>query len=370
MTLKEKLAEKKAALKALEEGIKAGEEGAIAKGEELVNAITEIEKSIKSAEKAQEILQQIGANEAPQEEDTAEENGLKNVDFADLKRAPGSKSVRIKANTDNEVSTTEYTYDHKVISLEPKLDVRGLFGQEKISTNALTYYVLDDMSGTIGTVAEGAVKSQINIPYTAKTVALSKIAAFFKETDELLSDNAFLETAIRSRGVYEFNKAVESYLITTLTGTSGIQTNTSAISFDTLLAAKQDIMADTGYAADAIVINPADWATLLQSKDSNNQYLLGGPAYGSYGNGGYNSNPKIWGLNVIESSAMTAGTCLVGAFKAGASVVTKANEGFRVEVSNSDQDDFIYNRVTVRLEERLVEAVRIPSAFYLVGTAT
>ena len=39
MTLKEQLAEKKSALKALEENIKAGEEEAIAEGEEIAGAV-------------------------------------------------------------------------------------------------------------------------------------------------------------------------------------------------------------------------------------------------------------------------------------------------------------------------------------------
>ena len=126
--------------------------------------------------------------------------------------------------------------------------------------------------------------------------------------------------------------------------------------------------ADTGYAPDALLINPTDWATLLQTKDSNLQYLLGGPAFGPYGNGGYNGNPRIWGLNVIESAGIPQGECCVGAFKAGAAVITKANEGFRVEVSNSDQDDFIKNIITIRIEERLALAVRVPAAFEIVGT--
>ena len=90
---------------------------------------------------------------------------------------------------------------------------------------------------------------------------------------------------------------------------------------------------------------------------------------GSYGNGAYSSNPRIWGLPVVESANVSAGQAVVGAFKAASSVVTKAGEGMRVEVSNSDVDDFEYNRVTVRVEERMVLATRVPAAFALVGTS-
>lgn len=366
MTLKEQLVEKKAALAELEEGIKAGEEEAIAQGEEIAAAIAEIEKSIEASEKASALLAQIGNEEEP-EEDGMEENGIKAMDLESLKGKRGTVSTYLKAYNDPEVTTTIYDYDKNVVSVQPKLGVRELFGAEAISGNALTYYVLGDAEGTIDGTSEAAAKDRIHIPYTPKTAALAKIAAYLKETDELLSDAAFLESAIRGRGVYEFQKAVEAYLVGALAATSGVQVKGSSITFDNILAAKQEIMADTGYAADAMIINPADWATLLQAKDSNLQYLLGGPAYGSYGNGAYNGNPRIWGLNVVESAAVTEGTCIVGAFKACASVVTKAGEGQRIEVSNSDQDDFIKNMVTVRIEERLVLAARVPAAFCLVG---
>ena len=366
MTLKEQLVEKKAALAELEEGIKAGEEEAIAQGEEIAAAIAEIEKSIEASEKASALLAQIGNEEEP-EEDGMEENGIKAMDLESLKGKRGTVSTYLKAYNDPEVTTTIYDYSQNVGTVQPKLGVRELFGAEAISGNALTYYVLGDAEGTIDGTSEAAAKDRIHIPYTPKTAALAKIAAYLKETDELLSDAAFLESAIRGRGVYEFQKAVEAYLVSTLAATSGVQVKGSSITFDNILAAKQEIMADTGYAADAMIINPADWATLLQAKDSNLQYLLGGPAYGSYGNGAYNGNPRIWGLNVVESAAVTQGTCIVGAFKACASVVTKAGEGQRIEVSNSDQDDFIKNMVTVRIEERLVLAARVPAAFCLVG---
>lgn len=369
MTMKEQLAEKKAALLALKADIEEGKEEAIAQGEELSAAIESIKASIEQAEKAQELLEQIGAEEKPVEEgNEMETNGLKSMNFDAMKAAPGSASTYIKAATDNEVTTPIVNYSQNVAGIQGELGVRDLFSAEAISGNALTFYRLGALEGTIAsTTAEGAKKSQVHIPYTPVTVALNKIGAYFKETDELLSDAAFLESAIRSRGIFEFNKAVENYIVSTLLATSGVQTGGNTITFDSILAAKQDIFADTGYTPDALIINPANWSTLLQTKDSNLQYLLGGPAYGSYGNGAYNSNPRIWGLNVVESAAVPSGKCVVGAFKAGASIVSKAGEGLRVEVSNSNEDDFVYNRVTVRIEERLVAAIRMPAAFEIVG---
>lgn len=370
MTLREELTAKKEALAALKDRIEANEAAAIEEGVKLQGEIETKEAEIVQAEKKTALLSMIGKSE--KEESEMEEKGIKSLDLEYLKSNRGSVSTFVKAYNDVEAISTNkiFDYDKNPVNVMPALNVRNIFGAETISGNALTYYVIGSLEGEIDGVAEGAEKNRIHIPYTPKTVALTKIAAYLKESDELLSDAAFIESAVRGRGVYEFNRAVETYLVDALLDTSGVQSGESSISFDNILAAKQDIFADTGYAPDVLLINPADWSTLLQSKDSRGQYMLGGPAYGPYGNGAYNGNPHIWGLTVVESAGVPEGACVVGAFKAGASVVNKASEGLRVEVSNSDQDDFIKNIITVRIEERLALAVRVPAAFEVVGTPT
>ena len=371
MSLKEELNEKKAALAALKERIDADDAEAIAQGEQLLTEISEKEKEIETAEKKAELIKNIGMKGNENMEN------IKEINLEELKTSKGSKSFALKAYNDTEKMGDNkiLDYDRNPVLAVPELGVRDLFNSESISGNALTFYKVGAAVGNsapFATTAEDAQKPQFNVPYTPVTVALTKIAGFMKESDELLSDAPFLESAIRNRGIYDFNKAVEAYLIGALSGTSDVISGQSSISFDNILKAKQEIRKQTGYAADAIVINPADLETLLIAKDggSSGQYLLGGPAYGPYGNGSYNGNPRIWGLTVVESAACPEGQCIVGAFKAGASVVTKAGEGLRVEVSNSDQNDFIYNRITVRIEERLVLAARVPAAFCLVGTAS
>lgn len=367
MSLKEELNEKKAALAELKDRIDADDAEAIAQGEQLMTEIAAKEAEIAEAEKKAEIIKIIGKKGNENMEN------IKEINLEELKTTKGSKSFALKAYNDTEKTTQIIDYDKAPVVAVPELGVRDLFSSETISGNALTFYKIGASVGNsapFATTNEDSAKPQFNVPYTPVTVALAKIAGFMKESDELLSDAPFLESAIRNRGIYDFNKAVESYLVGALMGTSGVQEGQATISFDNILKAKQAIRKETGYAADAIVINPADLETLLIAKDggASGQYLLGGPSYGPYGNGNYNGNPRIWGLTVVESSACPEGQCIVGAFKAGASVVGKNGEGLRVEVSNSDQNDFIYNRITVRIEERLVLAARVPAAFCIVGT--
>lgn len=374
MSLKEELAEMKSKLAGLKERIEADDAEAIAEGTQLKADIEAKAKEVEQAEAKAALLKSIGKTEE-EDETEMETNNLKNLNMDQLKEQKGSVSTYIKAATDPVTGPVIPAVSERVVDVNHALNVRDLFDNEAIAGNSLTYFVMGatDLPASFdGKTAQGAKKPQIHPNYTPVTAALQKIAAYLKETDELLSDAPYLESVVRGRGVYEQQKAVEAYLISTLLATSGIDTTVNTgISFDNLLKAKIAVLENTGYDADAIIINPADLQTLLLTKDGGNsgQYLMGGPAYAPYGNGAYGQYLPIWGMKVVASAAIAQGTAIVGAFRPCASVVTKANEGLRVEVSNSNEDDFIKNMVTVRIEERILEAVRLPGGFAKVYTA-
>lgn len=365
MTLKNELTDLKFKLSALKERIEANDEEAIKEGVALKADIEAKEKEIAQAEAKASVLNVIGKKE---NEEMEEKNGLMGLNMESLKGQRGTVSTYIKAYNDNQTKPTIYENSNIVATPDEVRGVRELFANEGISGNSYSWVVLGAREGNPATTAEGAKKPQIHYVQTQNTEALVKQAAFLKETDELLEDAPYLMDAIETRGRKDLADAVEAYLVGELLDTSGIQQGQSTISFDNILAAKQDIFTDTGWRPDALIINPADWESLLKTKDLSGQYYLGGPAFGIYGNGNYDENPRVWGLEVVQSAAVPEGECVVGCFGRGASVITKQGEGLRVEVSNSNEDDFIYNLVTVRLEERVLLAVRMPAAFEIVGT--
>ncbi|MBR2511905.1 MAG: phage major capsid protein [Firmicutes bacterium] len=375
MSLKSELVELKDRLSALKERIEADDQEAINEGVQLKADIESKTAEIEEAEKKAAVLEVLGTIEE-KEEEKMEENGIKALDLEYLKSNRGSVSTYVKAATDAVVKPTIPVIDQNVAEINYILGVRDLFNAEEISGNSLTFFRMgatDLPDAFDGKTAEGAEKPQIHPTYAAVTVALQKIAAHLKESDELLNDAPFLESVVRGRGAYEVRKAIEKYLVSTLLATSGIDVSVNdGISFDNLLKAKMAVMENVGYEADAIIINPADLQTLLIQKDGgqSGQYLMGGPAYAPYGNGQYGAYLPIWGMKVVPSNAIAQGTAIVGAFKACASVVSKAGEGFRVEVANQNEDDFVKNMLTVRIEERLLEAVRLPGGFAKVYTAS
>ena len=374
MSMKSELAEMKDALAALKERIEADDAEAIEEGVKLSADIEAKEKEIELAEQKAAVLEVIGKE--PEEMETEKMNGIKSLDLNYLKSNRGAVQTYVKGATDTVTGPTIPYVSQNVAEIKYQLGVRDLFGAEAISGNSYTYFRMgatDLPNNFTGTTSQGDEKPQIHPTYSAVTAALVKKAAHLKETDELLNDAPYLESVVRGRGVYELQKAIESYLVSTLLGTSGIDvTVNDGISFDNLLKAKMAVEANTGYDADAIIINPADLQTLLLTKDGGNtgQYLMGGPAYAPYGNGTYGAYLPIWGMKVVSTSAISSGTAIVGAFKACASVITKAGEGLRVEVANQNEDDFVKNMITVRIEERILEAVRLPGGFAKVYTAS
>ena len=261
-------------------------------------------------------------------------------------------------------------YDTNVVGFRRPLLVADLFSTERISGTALTYFVESStVEGGPAFTTEANEKPMMSFgDPTPVTVALAKIASYMKESDEMIEDAGWLADAINGRGLYQHQLAVENYLVTALSGTSGIGT-ASLLTPDGIFKAMMTVQTNSGFAADAIVINPTDYANIRLRKDSNGQYYGGGFMYQEYGNGEVTAQPSIWGIPTIITPAVSAGTCFVGAFKAGASVVRK-NSGVVVDIANQNEDDFIKNLVTILIEERLALAVRRPAAFVKITGAS
>lgn len=376
MNLKDQLSAKQAQLVELKSAIESGDAEAIEKADAIATECESLKESIAKAEKAASMIASLGNSEqkSAKADTTAKSLGefaAKSLDFAGM-RAGYAKSAGtaygFKAATSAHTAPVIEQLDRRVIDGIRRTEIRGLFGAETISGNSLKYFVLGAAEGAPAVTAENAQKPQFHIPYTPKTASLEKVAGWYYETDELIEDAEFLKSSIDARGLYELDKAIESELMTNLLATSGVQTLApagSAIAADDVFKAIMNVKAASDYEADAIVINPADYQTIRLAKDggTTGQYYGGGCFYGPYGNGAVTTQPGLWGLNTIVSNAVAAGTVLVGAFKQGASVITKANEGARVEVVMGDHDDRTNNRVTVIVEERLALAVRVPAAF-------
>lgn len=373
MTAVEALAELEAKLAELKDRIEADDAEAIEEGEKLMEQIEAQKAAIESAKKKTALLSQIGKKEkedTPMEERKAKnlgENFVEHIKSANLGKRFDVSAPAFKAATDTQTSPVgavdfATTFDRNVVTgARTPLVIRDLFGAESISGSTLVYLVEGAIQGAPAVTAEGVEKPQVHFADpTPKTVSLAKVACHIKESDEYINDYPFLASAINGRLLYELGLVEQGKLVTDLLATSGIQTGTYAATgtatdiADAILQAAMDVQAQTGFAADAIAMNPADWYILRVGKDGDDRYYGGGYF-------GEQNVPNIWGIPVCVSASITSGTVIVGAFKTCASVVS--NGGVSVEAVNTNEDDFVKNLMTIRAEERLALAVRRPAGF-------
>lgn len=382
MNLHEQLKMKKAELAALKTAIANGDAEAIKSGEEIAEAIKNIEAAIKSAEAANSLLNMIGSEDpdATPAEDEAKD-GMKGLSAkaksVDTNVKGWSVNANFKAANSTIMAPAVTDVDKTVAPVKRGRRVADLFAAATISGNAVTYYTRGAVEGDAAVTAQGAKKAQISTSFAPVTAALEKITAFAKETSEILEDAPFLASTVEDVINYKLVAKENAQVVSAVAGTSGIQsvtytdgqhTGDAANLAEAILLAKSKIAQATDYEADCVLINPADMFALLTAKDSNLQYLGGGYFTGAYGNGDYTAPARIWGLPVYESSAVTAGEPIVAAGKQAVKVYRHGD--INVKLFDQNEDDAVYNLVTVRGEERVKTAVLDVNGVVKISKAT
>ncbi len=110
------------------------------------------------------------------------------------------------------------------------------------------------------------------------------------------------------------------------------------------------------YSANGILINPTDWAAIVNTKNTNAAYSL--PASTVVTTDG---TLTIAGIPVFQSTAITADKFLVGDWSMGAQIMQ--NQGISVQFSEMDSDNFQKNLITVRVEARIAFPIYYNNAF-------
>lgn len=265
-------------------------------------------------------------------------------------------------------------YDRTVVrTFRPRLTVADLLGSGTVSGNAISYLVEGARVGAFTIVDEAGAKPQIEyVNPTAVVDAVKKIAGFIKLTDEFIEDADFLVSEINQRLLYDLGWKEEQELLngsgigSEIKGllARDIQTESgqdAADDPDAVFRAMTKCEVESGLPADGIVIHPYDYQGFRLARDDNEQYYGGGFFSAQYGPGGFPISPPLWGLRTVVTPAIAQGTALVGAFSMAATLYRKG--GVRVESTNSHDEDFTSNLVTIRAEERLALAVRVPHGF-------
>lgn len=115
------------------------------------------------------------------------------------------------------------------------------------------------------------------------------------------------------------------------------------------------------YPPDAIVMNPLDWQDIELDTDANGQFRVITSVTDS------GAPMRIWGLTVVTSVAMAAGTALLGGYRMGATLWER--QGITILMTDSHADFFLANTLVILAERRANVAVHTPAAFVKVTFA-
>lgn len=244
-----------------------------------------------------------------------------------------------------------------------RLRVRDLLPSIRINSASVEVPIFKARNNNAGMVAEGASKPESDLQADMQTFAARTIAHWIKASRQILDDAPQLRGLIDVELIYGLGLKEESQLLSgdntgqNLYGmipqaTVYAPTNPPADInlIDVLgLAALQAALAE--FVADGAILHPSDWMQMRMLKNSQGDYIFGPP----------NSpvEPRVFGMPVVPTQAMTARKFLVGQFQVAATVYDRWEA--RVETGFVN-DDFIKNLVTVLGEERLAFAVKQPNA--------
>lgn len=114
------------------------------------------------------------------------------------------------------------------------------------------------------------------------------------------------------------------------------------------------------YEPNGVVLHPTDWEALELEETTDGHYRIAI-------NVAIGGEKRIWSMDIVSTTAMTAGDFLLGSFGLGAQWYDR--EKVNVQISTEDSDNFRRNAVTIRAEERGALVVDRPEAF-VVGDFT
>ena len=246
-----------------------------------------------------------------------------------------------------------------------QLRVRDLLPQGNTTSNAIDYVKELAFTNAAAPVAEAAAKPESALTFTVAVAPVRTIAHWIPATNQVLEDFVQLRGYIDNRLTYGLKLVEEQQLLSgDGTGQNILGIIPQATAYDTTKTQAGDTKIDVlrhaigqarvaEFPVDGIVVNPVDWEAIELTKANTGEYIIGDPK---------GILPfTIWGRAVVETTAISAGQFLTGAFQMGAQIWDR--DDVQIDVSTEHQDFFIKNMVAIRVEERLALTVYRPGAF-------
>lgn len=206
---------------------------------------------------------------------------------------------------------------------------------------------------------EGVAKAESSLTFEEVSTPIQTVAHFLKVSKQAIDDSSFLATYIDRRLRHGVMNATENQIVNgdgtgqnfsgwLATGNSTV-TNPAGTTdiFGLTNKMKMEVIA-ADFMPDYFYFNPTDWGNLETTRrGTGDGAFIGASGAVAYVNNGL--TPLLWGLPVVVSNNIPAGTVICKSFDAD---MYADRQSTVIEMSESDGSNFQQNLITVRAENR------------------
>jgi HK97 family phage major capsid protein len=256
-------------------------------------------------------------------------------------------------------------YANQVYALPSrKVHLRSLLPIGTINQGLFTFPYESGGEGDPAAQTQGSSKAQVDFDITMKDAAAQYIAGYVRISRQMLDDIPAMTSFLQSRLLEKYLVAEDAQLLNgngTAPNLQGLTGGASSFVGAATVDAEQLVQAiaqleTSNYSATGILVNPTDWAAIMNTKNTNAAYSL--PASTVVTTDG---TVTIAGIPLYKSTAIAADKFLVGDWSMGAQIMQ--NQGISVQFSEMDGDNFTKNLITVRVEARIAFPIYYAGAF-------
>ena len=256
-------------------------------------------------------------------------------------------------------------YANQVYALPSrKVHLRSLLPIGTINQGLFTFPYESGGEGDPAAQVQGSSKAQVDFDITMKDAPAQYIAGYVRISRQMLDDIPAMTSFLQSRLLEKYLIAEDAQLLSGngtapnlqgITGVATAATGAATVDVEQLVQAIAQLES-SNYSATGIMVNPTDWAAIMNTKNTNAAYSL--PASTVVTTDG---SVSIAGIPLYKSTAIAVDKFLVGDWSMGAQIMQ--NQGISVQFSEMDGDNFTKNLITVRVEARIAFPIYYNGAF-------
>lgn len=236
--------------------------------------------------------------------------------------------------------------------------------------NSVAYMKETTFTNAAAAKSEGNAAAESALALTATTQAVEEISTFVPTSKVQLEDVPLVEAYLNNRLAFMVRQTLDSQIVEgdgntpNLLGTLNLaalqeQAKGSDPTPDSIYKAF-DLVRTVGFAEPSVLfINPSDWQGIRLLRTADGIYIFGSPNDPTAGK-------SIWGVPVVQTTAVTANTALTGDYANFSYLAMR--RGVEVEMSSGYSDYFVKGKLAILASLRAAMVhTRIPAFAKITG---